>query len=156
MVYSSYRYVTRRMPGNKSRKAPGWYVQGPGSKVVLGPFADELQAVASIAKTLNVKPADLLRPWVQGPSVQEEAAASTYRYVTKRILQGATYWIGPAHQATTEVVQGHQEGCSMICKAAEDNSESLVKRVGIAWLQPVPTEVGSSAPCIWKRVPGPR
>ena len=127
MVYSSYRYVTRRMPGNKSRKAPGWYVQGPGSKVALGPFADELQAVASIAKTLNVKPADLLRPWVQGPSVQEEAAVSTYRYVTKRILQGATYWMGQPTRRRQKLFKDIKKAAAWTAKQRKTTVKALLK-----------------------------
>ena len=83
MAHSSDRYVARRLAGNKSRMAPGWYVQGPGSKVLQGPFKHESEAVASIAGTLQVKPAALLRSSVQGPAAPQEDVVFKYMYVAK-------------------------------------------------------------------------
>ena len=93
MVHSLYRYVTRRLPGNKSRKAPGWYAQDPRSRILQGPFEDEMQAVAVVAKTMKVKVVHLLRSEVEGPAVNAHAAVSTYRHVTQKVMRGITYWM---------------------------------------------------------------
>ena len=45
---------------------------------------------------MKVKVASLLRsqvPMLRGPEVKEDAAVSTYRYVTKQRRRGHTYWI---------------------------------------------------------------
>ena len=95
MAHSKYRYVTRRVAGNKSRKPPGWYIQHLG-KGIQGPYREEYQAAVAIAKILKVKVASLLRSkvkHVRGPNVTEDAAVSTYRYVTKHVIRGTTYWM---------------------------------------------------------------
>ena len=97
VFHSKYRYVTRRAHGNNSRKKPGWYAQNPRARLWLGPYEDEEQAAAAAAKSMKVKVASLLRsqvPMLRGPEVKEDAAVSTYRYVTKRAQRGHTYWIG--------------------------------------------------------------
>ena len=97
MVHSSYRYVTRRFAGDKSRKTPGWYVQGPGSKLLRGPFEHEMQAATFIAKALKVPVAKLLRSKVRGPvrdQVRDQEAVSRYHFVTKHTIRGITYWMG--------------------------------------------------------------
>ena len=56
-----YRYVTYRSPGNASRKAPGWYAQGPQSLGgPWGPFEHEEDAAAFIAERMKVDVETLL------------------------------------------------------------------------------------------------
>ena len=66
------------------------------ARLWLGPYEDEEQAAAAAAKSMKVKVVSLLRsqvPMLRGPEVKEDAAVSTYRYVTKRRRRGHTYWI---------------------------------------------------------------
>lgn len=127
MVHSSYRYVTRRFPGDQSRKAPGWYVQGPGSKLLRGPFEDELQAATSIAKTLKVKVGDLLRSKVQGPLVHEQEAVSKYRFVTKRTLRGATYWMGQPNRGKQKLFKDMLQAARWTAKQRRTSVKTLLK-----------------------------
>jgi len=127
MVHSLYRYVTRRLPGNKSRKAPGWYVQGPRSKVLQGPFEEELQAAASIAKTLKVKLADLQRSGVRGPAVHAESSVSRYRYVTKRVMRGITYWIGQPSKGRQKLFRDMEDAAAWTAKQRKTITNALLK-----------------------------
>ena len=131
MVHSLYRYVTRRLAGNKSRKAPGWYVQGPGSKLLQGPFEDEVRAVASIAKTLKVKPQSLLRSQVRGPRVQDEVAVSRFRYVTKRVLRGNTYWVGQPKKGRQKLFKDMGKAAKWVARQRKTSPENTIERVRI-------------------------
>ena len=127
MVHSSYRYVTRRLDGNKSRKAPGWYVQGPGSKVLQGPYEDEVQAAASIAKTLKVKPASLLRSQVPGHQVRDEAAVSFYRHVTKRVLRDNIYWVGQPKKGRQKLFKDMVKAANWVARQRKTSTTVISK-----------------------------
>ena len=129
MVHSSYRYVTRRFPGDQSRKAPGWYAQGPGSKVLRGPFEDELQAATCIAKTVKVKIEDLLRSKVRGPgpAVLAQEAVSRYRYVYKRTLRGTTYWVGQPKRGKQRLFRDMLKAAEWTSKQRRTSVKALMK-----------------------------
>lgn len=131
MVHSIYRYVTRRLPGNRSRKAPGWYVQGPGSKVLEGPYEEESQAAASIAKSLKVKCADLLRSEVQGPAVDEEVSVSSYRYVTKRVMRGSAYWMGQPKRGRQKLFKDMKKAARWTAKQRKTTVKAITKGSGL-------------------------
>ena len=108
MAHSKYRYVTRRVAGNKSRKPPGWYIQHLG-KGIQGPYREEDQAAVAIAKILKVKVASLLRSkvkHVRGPNVTEDATVSTYRYVTKHVIMA---WTSCFKKRTKKLLLGIHE-----------------------------------------------
>ena len=127
MVHSRYRYVTRRWSGDRSRKAPGWYVQGPHSKLLQGPFQDELQAATSIAKSLKVKVGDLCRSQVQGPPIHEQEAVSKYRFVTKRTLRGVTYWMGQPRRGKQKLFKDMLQAAAWTAKVRKTSVKSLLK-----------------------------
>ena len=127
MVHSQYRYVTRRFCGDKSRKSEGWYVQGPGMKLLRGPFENELEAAASIAKMLKVKVGDLLRSKVQGPPVHEQEAVSEYRFVTKRVLRGTTYWMGQPGRGKQKLFKNMLQAARWTAKERKISLNSMLK-----------------------------
>ena len=127
MVHSSYRYVTRRFPGDRSRKAPGWYCQGPGSQLLQGPFEDELQAATVVAKTLKLKVADLLRSKVQGPALDERDAVCKYRFVTKRTLRGKTYWVGQPRKGKQRLFTDTVQAAKWTAKQRKMTLKAMLK-----------------------------
>ena len=127
MVHSSYRYVTRRLSGDKSRKAPGWYNQCPGSKVWRGPFESESEAADNIAKTLKVKVGDLLRSRVQGLRVNFQEAVSKYRYVTKHTIRGCTYWMGQPYRGKQRLFKDMLKAAKWTAKQRKVSLPSLQK-----------------------------
>ena len=128
MVHSSYRYVTRRFPGDQSRKAPGWYAQGPGSKLLRGPFEDELQAATCIAKAVKVKIEDLLRSKVRGPgpAALAQEAVSRYRYVYKRTLRGTTYWVGQPKRGKQKLFKDTLQAVKWTAKQRRTTTKALL------------------------------
>ena len=74
-----------------------------------GPFQGEEQAMACIAKLLKVSPEALQRDRVAQASAKHEVRGprslahgpptqyvSKYRFVTRRVMRGSTYWVGEA------------------------------------------------------------
>ena len=133
MVHSCYRYVTRRLAGNKSRSAPGWYVQDPGSRKLRGPYEDELAAATSIAKTLRVKMADLLRTpaprsKVLGFILDGHEAVCKYKFVTKRVLRGKTYWVGQPTKGKQKMFTESLQAAKWTAKQRKITVKAMLKK----------------------------
>ena len=136
MVHSCYRYVTRRLPGNKSRNAPGWYVQVPGSRALRGPYEDEHAAAANIAKTLKVKVADLLRTpaprsKVLGSILDGHEAVCKYKFVTKRVLRGKTYWVGQPTKGKQKMFTESLQAAKWTAKQRKITLKAMFKGKGL-------------------------
>jgi len=130
MVHSKYRYVTRRVAGNRSRKTPGWYTQHPGTQNEQGPYRGEEEAAVALAKALKVNVASLLRsqvPVVRGPGVTEDAAGSTYRFVTKRVMRGHTYWMGQPSRNQQKLFKDIKQAAAWTAKVRKMTLKSLSK-----------------------------
>ena len=130
MVHSKYRYVTCRIAGNRSRKRAGWYTQHPEAQIRGGPYQDEEEAAAALAKVLKVKVASLLRsqvPVVRGPEVTEDAAVSTYHFVTKRVMRGHTYWMAQPKRNRQKLFKDIKQAAEWTAKVRKVTLEALSK-----------------------------
>ena len=86
--------------------------------------------MVAVAKVLKVKVASLLRsqvPVVRGPGMMEDAAVSTYRFVTKRVIRGHTYWMGQPHRNRQKLFKDMKQAAAWTAKVRNMTLKALWK-----------------------------
>ena len=107
-------------------------MQDPGNRKLRGPYEDELAAAKSIAKTLDVKLADLLRnpapkSKVLNSILDGQEAVGKYKFVTKRVLRGKTYWVGQPKKGKQKMFAESVQAATWTAKQRKTTLKAMLK-----------------------------